>query len=372
MEKSFEHSDNTPKISEILGNEIDQIVTHGETFSEKEKGILDEQRRNLGIPEESLDQESKELVKLKPDLDGRAALFLLELAGVKYNKLTFVKKGESISGSINVDTGEKPGFQIEKDGTVFFDHHGDKKAEKGKENTATSLVYEKLIEAGLLEKNSWTDNLVEFVNGIDNANYELERNFFMKDWAKSFYGLHMMIPLEEMIEYFKMGRTARNPFTDEEIKTRTIKTINGTIKPIRELCEKQQKFVEANIRAAKDAERLMIKSKIKNFEETELKRVLVNNVIVSKTPDGEIKTMNKIPLGFTVARALNFDSYIIWNGDRGGFFISSKNELDNLYQKVVKEFPKAKLIRGTMIVKNPDEIKIDQNKFLKTLNLFKN
>ncbi|MEI8123600.1 MAG: hypothetical protein WCG60_00310, partial [bacterium] len=86
---------------------LEELVVHGQTFNNGKEG--------------------GEKLFLKPDLDGRASIFLLEEAGVKYKKLTFVPKGESVVGSINIDTGERDGFVIEDDYTVYFDHHGEKK-----------------------------------------------------------------------------------------------------------------------------------------------------------------------------------------------------------------------------------------------------
>ena len=99
------------QIAEMLKAGVDELVIHGDKMKNKE---------------------GKEFLALKPDLDSRAAIYLLELAGVNYNKLTFVKKGEWIPGSINIDTGERPGLDFEEDGSVFFDHHGVERAERGK------------------------------------------------------------------------------------------------------------------------------------------------------------------------------------------------------------------------------------------------
>ncbi len=368
-----EENNNESEIKKLLLSGDSEIVIHGGVFSKKEEAILNEGRNKVDSLKEDLkvfNPESKKQVKIEPDIDGRAAVFLLEEAGIKYNRLTFVKKGDWVPGGINIDTGEKSGILVERNNaglpTVFIDHHGQ---ERGAAHSATRLVYDVLKYEKLLDDSPWLDSLVKFVDEVDDENYKLDKDFFINGWSQSFYCLYKFLPLETMIEYFKKGASARSPFTDEEFESGTIKTTNGRTKPIKLLCEKQQNSVDMNIREMAKTEKEMYKSGIKTFEETFLKKVIVNLYTLKKASDGSMKKIDNIPLGFTAVRALGFDSYVKLNDDSGGFFITSKNTLDGVFKKISEKFPDAKLIRGTMIIRNPTGENVDIRDFLETLNL---
>lgn len=360
MENPIENNQAEFDISKILKRKVLEIVIHGEDLNQKELKVLENSKRFNCKNEllSSTNKEKKEEIKLKTDLDGRAAIFLLEEAGLNYDKLTFVKKGDWIPRSINIDTGERQGFSIEKDGTVFFDHHGSEKFEKDASTSATKIVYEVLVKNNILKRSEWLDNLVNYVTGIDNANYPLDKKFFINDWSKSFYGLQKVIPFETIFEYFRMGKTAGHPFTEQEIDTLEFKGRKGGKVLLKDTCKHQKELVDLNIKNISAAESIMRRSKIKT-ETPLLKRVIVNNVI----------NKNEIELGFTAIRALGYDSYIILNENNGGFFISSTQPLKNIYEKVKEKYPNAKLIRGTMILQDQNNKKINQMDLLRTLDL---
>ncbi|MDP2918046.1 MAG: hypothetical protein Q8N68_00940, partial [bacterium] len=57
------------------------------------------------------------------DLDGKCSLYLMRLAGMSTRDLEYLEPGDSATGRINLDTGGKSGFSVEKEGeTAFLDH----------------------------------------------------------------------------------------------------------------------------------------------------------------------------------------------------------------------------------------------------------
>ena len=333
--------------------------------------ILEAAKKGIVVHGETVKKEGKESLHLKTDLDGRAALYLIELAGIEYPQLTFVKKGESKSEGLHIDTGGRPVFVIESDGTVFFDHHGKERDPKGKSSSATKQIYEKLIEHGLLKKTPWLDSLVNFVTDIDNANYDLNKRIFENYYSKSLYGLLKVLPFETIVEYIKEGRDPKNPFTEKEIEEKYVQTVHGNIVKLSVLCQEQQNYVnrstEGIISARKDMERIGIKIKTER-----LGKVLFNIIKTTTNKKGKKVTINKIPLGFTATRAVGFDSYVLWSEKDGGFFVTSKFHLGKTFEAVSKIFPEAKLIRGTMIIslgeKSGGQIQ-KKDEFLKALEM---
>lgn len=331
---------------------MQQLRQQREEKKQAEKAeVLEAAKNGLAIHgEKTKNREGEETLLLRPDLDSRAALYILELAGIEYPQLTFVKKGESVPGGVNIDTGERPDFVIEDDGSVFFDHHGGERADRGASTSAAKIVYEKMVEYGLLKKEKWLDTLVDFVTGIDNADYPLDRNSLMKDWSKSLYGLHKVLPFETIVDLIKDGRDPAYPFSPQEIMFDSGKTASGKVEKLNDLCAKQQKLVEYSTNEITVARKRMEDAGIKNHGTKYLGDVLLNIVKTAVDPDGKKRQKNKIPLGFTATRALGFNSYVLWSDENASFFITSQFHLGKAFDAISKEFPEAKIIRGTMII----------------------
>lgn len=326
---------------------IEELVIHGDTFRNKE---------------------GQEVISLKPDLDGRGAIFLLELAGVKYKKLTFVPKGESVAGSFNIDTGERDGFDIEGDGSIFFDHHGEKWANP---TSATKMIYDFLVEKGHLERKEWIDNLANFITDIDNLSYPItdtERkavgkshdNYFRKEWFRSLYGLERKLSFEELvkaIEYFtKQRRNIDSPLSSAEIEGMEVMTKTGEKVTLLSLCDKTQEEVKDSDQGVAFARKHMEQIGVRE-ETDELGRILLNvtqRKIESKEEKNRLRKTrygNLVSLGFPIVKANGFDSYVIWNERDGSFFITSSRNLESVFSRISQAIPEAKLLRGTMIVR---------------------
>ncbi|HMP67702.1 MAG TPA: hypothetical protein PKA60_03060 [Candidatus Paceibacterota bacterium] len=327
------------RIGKMLQDGVNEIVIHGENKK---------------------DSEGKDILSLRPDLDSRAAIYLMELAKIDYNHLTFVPKGDWVEGSLNIDTGEEDGPLITDNGTVFLDHHGPHRAEKGRATSATEIVYDILLREKFLKEEKYLNNLVDFVTDIDNADYPLDREYFMKDWWRSLYGLQKAISFESLVNIIKSGKNPREPFSTEEAKSATVEMANKKRANLSEVCDNQRRMVDNSIKGVLDARKEMESSGIKNYEPKLFGSVLFN--LVKAPEDNAKKPKNKILLGFTAARGLGFDSYFLWDEKTGGFFITSKFHLQRVFDIVSKFCPNAKIIRGTMIVNQVDGLKSDSNR----------
>ncbi|MFZ2882202.1 MAG: hypothetical protein WA019_03955, partial [Candidatus Moraniibacteriota bacterium] len=141
------------------------------------------------------------------DLDAYSCLELMELAGIKVDmdKVNFVKPGEISESGVIMDTSKKKhGVIAEEDGKrLILDHHGD---ESDRTTCATSLVYETLVEMGLLKKEAYLDKYVEFVTKIDNFNFtQAEIKQVYQNYSKNMYGLSHKMKTKDIIELFRNG-----------------------------------------------------------------------------------------------------------------------------------------------------------------------
>jgi len=331
------------EITEALKVGVDELVIHGEKIKNKE---------------------GEEFLALRPDLDSRASIYLLGLAGVNYNKLTFVPKGEWVPGKINIDTGERPAFDIEEDGSVFFDHHGKEKVDWENATSATKIIYEILIKHGLLKREEWLDTLVKFVTDIDNADYPLDEDYFKNEWWRSLYGLQKAISFESLVNLIKDGKDPRKPFTKEVAESAIVEMANKKEAPLFNVCLNQQRMVDNSVRGVKEARDKMDDLGIEGSQNKLLGKTVLNIIKVSEV-DGkgkEVKNKNHIPLGFTAARALGYDSYFLWDEKNGGFFLTSKFDMQKIFDIISPLSPGAKIIRGTMIINQGEEVPPGENR----------
>jgi hypothetical protein len=383
------------EMEQILSAAMNGLAVHGEKYRMKN---------------------GQEGLRLKPDLDSMVCIKLLDIAAIEYPQVTFVQKGESVPGQVNLDTGERQNFTIEDDGTIFFDHHGPDREERGESNSAAKIVYEKLLENNLIPPGliSTLDKLVDFVTGIDNADYPIYNEtpdyrtpdgktprrepgeIFKRDWSSSLYGLQRFISFNKLYEYIAAGRDPMYPFTDEEIeKSREAsekmkkltgeglklfveeeknkeKEFNAPPWNLFELYDKQQKSVDKCIEGAQSVKIEMIRAGIRTVEKY-LGRTVFNTVKMIEFKNGKRVPNNRIPIGFDAVRGLGYDSYVIWSEEKNTFFITSRFHLGRYFDEISKRFPGSKIIRGTMIIypKNDtaEENKTAKEDLLKILKL---
>ncbi len=279
-------------IKEIFQNQIPQIVLHG----------------NKGSYKDFNTKEKKEGFKPITDIDGLTSMSLINLAGIEYNVVHFVQKGEHEEGAMNVDTGGVDGARAVKAGkipagvravgvikigrktyTLNIDNHGE--GRDGKPSSAFS-TYEILRRTGLLTEEKikdagWTkenlENMVQSVNELDSLSYKITPEAFKKEWARTFYGIAKSIPARIPIsfieEMFKKGISPKEviykAYTTPEIDKSLPKEEqeNERERLNKEIQNKQQMevrhFVEAVLGAGTtDEEKKKIEALTKNIYET--------------------------------------------------------------------------------------------------------
>ncbi len=157
-------------------------------------------------------EEGKQILCPFTDFDGNMAIAILNLAGINTSDIEFIRPGQHKEGAINLDTGDK--FGVEHDSqtqTSFFDHHA-----KG-QNQATStaeIVYQTMIDLGLLEKSEALDRLTDFVTKIDNRLYPAED--FLKS-GRTLLGLQRGAKFENLVKYFEDYDTPRKELSTDEL-----------------------------------------------------------------------------------------------------------------------------------------------------------
>ena len=328
---------------------------------------------------ENLKDKKVTVFELKPDLDGRIALYLMDLAGINYSHLTFMRKGGRTSGAMHFDTGEKPaGITIEGEES-FVDHH---QADKGEPTSASNIIYRGLLELKKINKEPWLENLIKFVNSIDNLSYDLPKSKDeLRDSCGTLYGIYRGLSVESIIEFFKIGKDPFEKFTPSEME-KSVKDASGAARTIRQICNNNLNITEGSFKGIDVALKEMEHEKVKS-ETPELGKVIVNyiqnapgfeKIGQEKQYTGEHRPKNYIQRGFLAIKAAGYDTYIAWYEDSNSFFITSSKDLRKPFASIKASFPEAKLIRGSMIISNikiekPDNFTID--KLLKALNLRK-
>src|SRR3989344_1121193 len=257
-----------------------------EIFSKIEVAV-----HGMGINQETGKQ------KQRGDLDGEAALGLLRKAEIKFNKIEYIAKGQTIPGKLHIDTGNKNGIVIEKEkdgtATIYFDHHS---PEFSLEPTsATQLMYEGLTAAGLLKEEPYLDELVEFVTQADNLSYPESYYEKYPDYDRMLVGLWSFMGFTQLDQFFKDGKNPTDILTPEELKKYKLEKTSET----------QKKIIEASAKA---------------FEEIKKDGLIIDTDLYGKIV---VDIGKRLPPGGTLAsKYYGCDGYIIWMPNDNGFFIT--------------------------------------------------
>ncbi|MEK7075184.1 MAG: hypothetical protein AAB948_00080, partial [Patescibacteria group bacterium] len=257
----------------------------------------------------------KNVILNATDLDGRASLGFLKLAGINTENIEYVAPGKFIEGRINLDTGDRHGIVVEDEGkTAFFDHHTDK---SGRESSATKFTYQALTNLGLLKGNPVFEKLVEFVNQVDNRNYPEEEKYF-KDSYRTVLGLQKSVPFGKLLVFFRSNKKAHEILTDKELE-------------------------EFGLEKESRRQKNVVEQSMKRLEEMEKEGLIVDAENYGKIAVDINKTIRG---GFDAAKAHGCGGYIIWNPKENSFFLTTINSL-------VKDFnlSQGKRIRETMWIK---------------------
>lgn len=166
------------------------------------------------------------------DLDGRAALGILQDAGLDTSDLSYIHPGETRTGAVNLDTGGKYGFVYDEASNTFWLDHHDSSNEPV--TSTAEIVYHTMLENGLIQRSEKLDKLVEFVTKVDNRLYPAEE--FLRS-AKTLLGLQRSLNYEQLKRYFEDHESADQELTVAEWEKYGLK----------EVAESQQKIVDESM-----------------------------------------------------------------------------------------------------------------------------
>ncbi len=268
------------------------------------------------------DKEKGERV-LKPftDLDGKATLGILKMAGVDVSNLTYVRPGESLQGAINLDTGDQFGVVYNEDTyTAYFDHH--KKGANRVTSTA-EIMYKTMVDLGMLEKSDAMDKAVEFVTKVDNRQYPPEE--FLRS-AKTLLGLQRSLKFEQLVKYFQDHDSPTEELTPEEFAKYGLK----------EAAEKQQKIVDAAMKKLAEME-----------QEGKIVATSYGKVVINEN--------NELKVGASAAY-VKYDGIINISPGKSFAVTFKDKELDeNVLRERLGDKFQGKIIRGKMWIYNGQE-----------------
>ena len=287
------------------------------------------------------------------DLDGKASIELLKMAGFDENSLSgknlkFVKPGDWEEGYINVDTSNKNGAVVKVDEErrtrketgkdedyvikrfrgASIDHH-DPDSPWG--TSATMFTYKTLVDMGLLEKTKQLDKMVDFVNKMDNGDYPKIEDYFKNSW-KTLAGLERFLNGPNLVKFFitdKQDDVTRE-LTDDELHRYGFIVENINRDRVKEQKDNAGKALEKL--KQKERERLTVPSKR-------------YGKIAIKIDDGNKE--NGANDNYLAARAFGCDVHIVWNPIENGFMISSK-------KPITEKFSQGRGMRETMWLRPRD------------------
>lgn len=335
------------------------------------------------------------------DLDAMTSAYLFDLAGVRHDVVHFVEKGGTKPGALNLDTGGRRGYAVERlpipdqEGepvpTAFIDHHS-----IGASNLPTSAArrtYDLLVKAGRLERSPWLERLVNFVTRHDNLAYELapgrpvssRMNYFKTRFGKTLYATHRELPFRFIVEYFRAGGDPWQPLDSEKAQPAVEAALQAVAEPgrwegerridpeeITKIIGRRVYDAWSDTRAINAAKKAMELTH-RDVRNSILKRTLVvvpNEPVPGLMYKKKPVTQDSLRYGFTAAKAHGYNTYIIWKDDGRGFFINSRSDLMPIYRKLKDLVPDAVLVRGHMLLRTNrvDATPFPFEKFLELIN----
>ncbi len=299
----------------------------------------------------------------QPDLDAKAAIYLLRVFGKSKNGPNeSIPKGTSTDRGILVDAGNSKGLLTVGTDRLEANHHYDNLWIK---TSSAEIVLETLIKVGRIEKvEPWMREFVSFITDVDNMSYprhEEDPTWFKNNYAKTLVGLHKVLSVETLIEFFKAGKNPYEPLTDEELsRSCTTSGEKPTTTTVRYLTRRAQKMVNKSIVGAAWHENSRVALGNKTYS-NELGKVLYYEPTYKMVRDeekgiDEPVEINPVPLTAHAAYMLGYDTFIRSEPEKKGYFISFPNrKLNPLYNRMQKKDPNAIIVRGSMVLNYPDK-----------------
>lgn len=293
------------------------------------------------------------------DADAQFATFLFHLAQEKggvngIESIEFVPQGGSLEEGIHLDSGERDGISLEIENgkhRAFFDHHAKEKKES---TSATALSYDFFVKNGIfdeqfIKENPHLEKIRDFITAVDNFDHVTlkpgekprTQEYITQEYPRTLAATYKLLPFSFILERFKKGISADEPFSEEELNT-VIKTKDGKGESVlRDIVDRTKDIFDKSywlaLNRKKRAESIGVVERTQ-----ELGRVFVD--IERKDGTGRLGRGNEI------TRMRGFDTFVQWNESKKSFFISSAKDMSAAFEKIKPIAPGAKLIRGVMIV----------------------
>lgn len=251
------------------------------------------------------------------------------MAGINMSNLRYIEPGKTEKGRINFDTGDKLGVDYNKESdTAIFDHH----VSDSKTITSTAeIMYNVLVDLGLIERSEALDRVVNFVTQIDNKKIPVGE--FLKS-GKTIIGIQRHLDFEKLLAFFKDHESPFDELTQEELEKYGLK----------ELAEKQQQIVDFSMQ------------KLEEMEEQ-------GKVIDTKYGSIVINVNNELPVGSSAAY-VRHDGIINFTPGKSFAVTLKEKDIDekDLQKKLGDKF-QGKIVRGKMWIYNdakPLEISLEE------------
>jgi len=245
------------------------------------------------------------------DLDSKSCEALLKKAGLSLDYLERVAPGESVKGKTMLDTSNVEGVVYDKEnGSLYIDHHG----ENSPNNISTAArTYELLVKMGFLKEDETMEKVIKYINEADNA-IDVDVDSYYKNSWRTIRGLSRFIKFNELYDFFRSD----NPDPERELSDRELVKYG--------LKDRSKEQYSRAINLHKELENLTKEGFILNLDK-------YGKVVVD--------IGGKVRKDFEAVRAYGANTYIVWNPERGDFWMTSENEITD-------KFSQGKNLRKTM------------------------
>ncbi len=256
----------------------------------------------------------KVTIKNKTDLDGKAVLGLLKLAGFEFDPkvdVQYVAAGKPLEGKINWDTSNRKGFEIEQDGqTAHGDHHTQ---DSGQELSASKIAYEVLTKLELLKESPELNQLVDFITKCDNMAYPAME--YGKKSYNTMIGLRRHLSFNQLHNFIVRDHQDPTAAIPEERLKRIIVAPERLDKKTGEV-----KRVAPTLFDRSEQRRLQL-----DQDEARLYKMVEEGLIVDSPDYGNIVVdiNGTVKTGADMAKAFGAGAFIKWMPKTRSFFVTS-------------------------------------------------
>ena len=267
------------------------------------------------------------LVK-KPDLDGKAFLKLMELAGMDVSGSQILDpEGDPLKDGITGDMTKDHGVTLINDGEGLVIN--DEGVESTRGDSTTKFAYEILTDLGLLKAETYLEKFVEFVTLEDCKGYDISK---LKELISEKYklsrtvaGLYQYMDMETILALFKRGKNY-----DDELTKGELKKLQGSDPSTGRLMalEDASDRVKDSMDRSEKSVRMMREDGFEIDSKGTYGKILVDLGHLRIGPGGEEKISANVPLGEEVYRVMGGNTYVLYVPEHNRFKIFTDKEID--------------------------------------------